>query len=89
VLALAAANVGLVGALHEKDSGSKVERGPPERRERKYSEALESGYPQTRWVREKTRKRAPLMPAAHTFSTAVDRDVDADKDLQKRPFYSR
>jgi hypothetical protein len=38
---------------------------------------FESGYPQTAWVREKARKRAPPDRISHRFSTAVDYGVDA------------
>jgi hypothetical protein len=52
-------------------------------------ERLETGYPQTEWVREKTRKRAPTAAVAHMLSTAVERGVDAEKSLQISVFYIR
>jgi hypothetical protein len=81
VLALASADVGLIGALQVSDSGSKKES----RRSGgsgSIDEVFESGYPQAEWVREKTRKRAPAAAFTHTLSTAVERDVDAEKALQ-------
>jgi hypothetical protein len=45
-------------------------------------EVFESGYPQAEWVREKTRKRAPRTAVTHMLSTAVERGVDSEKDLQ-------
>ena len=88
MLALAAANVGLVGALHEQTPDRK-RRGAEAAGSGSIDEALESGYPQTRWVREKTRKRAPPTLAPSTFSTVVERDVDFNKYLQMQRFYSR
>ena len=81
VLALASADVGLIGALQESDSGSK-RKSRRDGGSKSIDEVFESGYPQAEWVREKARKRAPTTTVAHMLSTAVERGVDAEKYLQ-------
>jgi hypothetical protein len=53
------------------------EDAAPEGGSESIDKPFECGYPQTEWVREKARKRAPPEPISHRFSTAVDYGVDA------------